>query len=167
MQRHLRTSTVAVAIAVAVAVVGCTSTPRTRNTPTTATFDSLLAAHAAHFIAKDIDAIANAYTEDAVVRSNHMDPIRGRAALRAFAQQLLAGVEIKALTYRTEKIAVYGDSAWQISTYDLTAQAAGSNPQTERGSAIDLWVRDSLGVWRIQDNVINSSLPLPAPAARQ
>jgi ketosteroid isomerase-like protein len=153
-----------IVIVLAFVSLRCSAPNRSDVTGTRTQLDSLLALHAAHFIAKDINAIANAYTEDAVVRSNHMQPLRGRAAIRDFVTTLLATVDIRTLKYTTEKIAVYGDSAWQIMTYELSAQSRGGPLQSDRGSAIDLWVRDTAGIWRIQDNVINSSVPLPAAA---
>ena len=151
-----------VLLLVTTGAVACAPRPTADIAATRATLDSLLALHAKHAIAEDVDAMVNTYAPDAVVRSNHMEPLRGQSALRGFFTNLFAAVDVRALRYVTEKLAVYGDSAWQISTYELRVQPAGAPEQADRGSAIVLWVRDSSGVWRIQDDVINSSVALPA-----
>jgi ketosteroid isomerase-like protein len=151
----------------AVGALACGKSPQRDLATTRAALDSLLALHAEHAIAKNVEAMVNTYAADAVVRSNHMEPLRGRPALRAFFTNLFAAVDVRALKYTTEKLAVYGDSAWQVSTYELKVQPAGAPEQVDRGSAIVLWVRDSTGAWLIQDDVINSSLPIrPVPRAR-
>ena len=130
---------------------------------TSAVFDSLLALHAQHAIAEDLDGVVNGYTEDAVVRSNHMEPLRGRDALRSFFTGLFGSVNVRSLTYRIDKVATYGDSAWLVGTYELSVEVPGAPLQSDHGSVFALWVRDSAGVWRIHDDVVNSSVPLPGP----
>jgi ketosteroid isomerase-like protein len=136
--------------------------PRPEVAVTPAVFDSLLAVHSRHAVAEDLEAVINGYTEDAVVRSNHMEPLRGRPALRTFFTNLFAAVDVRSLNYKTEKLSVHGDTAWIVATYDLGVQAPNAPVQTDRGSAFALWLRDSAGVWRIHDDIVNSSMPIPA-----
>ena len=110
---------------------------------------------------EDIDGLLANYTEDAVVRANYMAPLRGHAGLRGFLTQLVAVLDIPSLSYHTEGLAIYGDSAWHIVTYQMTSQLAGQPQQSDHGSAIALWVRDASGAWRIQHDIVNSSVPLP------
>jgi ketosteroid isomerase-like protein len=115
-------------------------------------------------IAGNVDAIMNQYTPDAVVRSNHAQPLRGQAAIRPFVQNMLAAVAFQSLTYETEDLAVHGDSAWHVVNYGLRG-TMGNQPMADSGGAYILWTRDSAGSWRIKHDILNSRLPLlPAPA---
>ncbi len=133
---------------------------------TQAVLDSLLVLHAEHIVHEDIDALLANYTDDVVVRANHTEPIRGQADLRAFLAQLLDLLDVRALTYQTESLAVYGDSAWHVITYRWTTQLPDQPEQDDHGSAIVLWTRDASGAWQIKHDILNSSVPLPAPDAQ-
>lgn len=122
-------------------------------------FDSLLVLHAEHIVRQDLNGLLANYTADAVVRSNHAEPLRGHPAIRSFAEGMFASMNFHTLSYHTEGLAVYGDSAWQIVTYGLTG-ASGSQTVADSGSAYLLWTRDG-GRWRIKDDILNSRLPLP------
>jgi ketosteroid isomerase-like protein len=124
--------------------------------------DSTLAVHAQLFISKDLDALLEAYSDSPVVYANHTEPVRGRAALKPFLAAFTQAGDIRSLSYRTEELAVYGDSAWQILTYQVSVQPAGASaPVSDHGSGFALWVRDSTGVWLLQRDIFNSSVPLP------
>lgn len=151
-------------IAGVVCAASCQRTAEANPAAVRPILDSLLALHGQNAVKKNVDGMLAAYTEDAVVRSNHMEPLRGHAALRDFFTGLFTATEVQSLTYRTEGLAVYGDSAWQIVTYDLSLGAPGQPAQTDHGSGMALWVRDPSGAWRIKEDLVNSSVPLPAPA---
>ena len=124
--------------------------------------DSTLAVHAQLFINKDVDALLEAYSDSPVVYANHTAPVRGRAALKPFLAAFTQAGAIRSLSYHTEELAVYGDSAWHILTYQVSVQPAGASvPVSDHGGGFALWVRDSSGAWRIQRDIFNSSVPLP------
>lgn len=153
-------------ILLAASLLSCRSTPAIDVSATKSVLDSLLAEHGRHAVQEDIDAVLGLYTDDIVLRSNHMEPIRGKAALRAFFGQVFGAGNTRSLTYRTEELAIHGDSAWHIIEYEMTAQPTGRPAQTDHGSVIALWIRDSAGAWRIHRDIVNSSVPLPATESR-
>jgi ketosteroid isomerase-like protein len=125
--------------------------------------DSTLAEHARLFINKDLDGLLAAYTDSPVVYSNHAPPVRGHTALRPFLESFTHGGDVRSLSYHTEELAVYGDSAWQILSYEVSVQPTGATaPVADHGAGFALWVRDSAGAWRIHRDIFNSSQPLAA-----
>lgn len=126
------------------------------------TLDSRLQEHSRLIIAGDIAGIMHQYTPDAVVRANHAGPLRGHAAIRSFIEGMLASMAFHSLTYHTEDLAVYGDSAWHVVSYGFTG-AMGGQAMADSGSAYILWTRDNEGVWRVKHDILNSRLPLPSP----
>ena len=154
------------AAVVAIVFLACRPAPQADRQATQVVLDSLLALHARHAVQKDVEGLLANYTEDAVVRSNHVEPLRGRAALRPFLTQFVNGGNITSLTYHTEDLAVYGDSAWQIATYEVKFQPAGQAEQSDHGSVMALWVKDASGAWRIHRDIVNSSVPLPVLVPR-
>lgn len=151
-------------LALTTCAVSCRAGPPTDDAATRAVLDSLLAEHGQHAIREDIDAVLALYTDDIILRSNHMEPIRGKGALRSFFVQVFGAVDTRSLTYQTEELAVYGDSAWHIAEYEMTAQPTGAPVQSDRGSVFALWTRDATGTWRIHRDIVNSSVPLSQPA---
>lgn len=145
---------------IGITLLGCQRSARIDVGATQLVLDSLLVVHARHIIREELDSLLDHYTDDAVVRSNHAVPLRGRTAIRSFIEVMFAQAEFHTLTYSTEALAVYGDSAWHILNYGLTG-TMGGQPIADTGSAYALWSRDSQGTWRIKDDVLNSHLPLP------
>lgn len=125
------------------------------------TLDSTLREHARLIVAEDVDGIVAQYTPDAVVRSNHTEPLRGRDAIRAFIAGMLASGTFDNVEYETESLAVYGDSAWHIVTYRVGGRV-GNQSVADSGSAFVLWTRENGGAWRIKDDILNSRIPLTA-----
>lgn len=124
-----------------------------------ATLDSLLALHAQHFIAKDIDALASAYTEDAVVRPAGMEPLRGRTALRTALPAWISAAPITALSYTNEDLSVVGDTAFQVVSYAATAQPPDGAVLNDRGHCSLRWIRDANAAWKVDRSLCNSSSP--------
>jgi ketosteroid isomerase-like protein len=128
-----------------------------------AAIDSTLEHHAQLFRSKDVAALLAAYTDSPTVYSNHTLPVRGRGALEPFLSAFIHGGNIISLSYTTEELAVYGDSAWQILTYRVSVQPTGATAVvSDSGAGFALWLRDAAGGWRIHRDIFNSSVPLPA-----
>ena len=149
-------------LALPILLNACSRSRPTNLAETRHTLDSLLTDHGRQIIAGDIAGIVERYAPDAVVRSNHAEPLRGQPAIRSFVEGMLTNMTFRSLTYRTEALAVYGDSAWHIATYGLTG-AMANEPIADSGSVYFLWIRDSGGEWRVKDDILNSRLPLPPP----
>ena len=147
-------------------LAGC-SAPRPSSdlTAVRGSIDSTLAAHALHFQQGNIDSLVDTYTADAVVRPAGMEPFRGRDALRTTLASWLAAAPIRKLAYTTDEIVAYGDSVYQISSFEAIVQPPGAAEMTDRGSCMVLWTR-AAGVWRIHRSICNSRVPPSQPAAR-
>lgn len=145
-----------------VILIGCTPT-RGRDTAAVGhIFDSLLQAHGQFATTGNVNGLVGHYATDAVMRSNHVEPLRGQAAVRSYLGGVLGAVHIDSLTYQSEGVALYGDSAWQIVSYRLFGKMNGQ-PLTDHGSGFILWQRQPDGTWRIEQDIVNSSVPLSAP----
>lgn len=145
-------------------LVGCLPGRSTDVAQVRLSLDSITQEHSRLIIAGDIEGIVNQYTPDAVVRANHAEPLRGHSAIRASLESTLANVSFHTLTYQTEDLAVYGDSAWHVVTCGFTG-AAGGQAVADSGSAYILWTRGTDGAWRVKHDILNSRLPLPSPPA--
>lgn len=146
-------------------LIGCAPEKRADVADTRTVLDSLLRTHGSLIVAENLEGVMEQYTPDAVVRSNHAVPLRGHAAIRPFVQGMFANVDFQSLTYETEDLAVYGDSAWHVVNYGLRA-TAGNQPMADSGAAYILWTRDATGAWRIKHDILNSRLPVAPPPAR-
>lgn len=128
------------------------------------TVDSMLLEHAQVLIREDLDAAMSLYSDDPIIRPNHVEPQRGREALRQFIAGWFAGLNFRSVKYTNEEVAVFGDTALVIGSVDATVQPEGGAPMSDRSGYMVLLVRDSTGQWRSHRGVFNSSLPLaPAP----
>lgn len=152
-------------VSLAVVLTSCASPAPPDLAAVRSRLDSTLAHHAELFKAKDVAGLMAAYSDAPVVYSDHVLPVRGRPALETFLQAFTHGGEVHSLEYRTEELAVHGDSAWQILSYRVRVTPTGSDQVVaDSGSGFALWVRDSGGVWRIHRDIFNSSVGLPVPA---
>ena len=144
------------------AVVACACQAAPANDPAVvrSTLDSILAVHAQLYASKDLDALMEFYTSDAVVRAPHAAPVRGRDAIRSAIGGLLASYDISDLEYHTEELAVFGDSALQIGSYRWVLHAGG-DAMPDGGETFALWIRGNDGRWRVHRDILNSTSPLP------
>lgn len=125
-----------------------------------AELDSMHVEHAAAYVREDLDAIMEIYTENPVVRSNHVAPLRGREAIREFIGRFFSTVDVQRIDYVTDELAVHGDSAYAIGTFEATVSTPDGALVEDRGSYMVLYVRDSDGSWHSHRGVFNSSVPL-------
>ena len=131
-----------------------------------AALDSMHVEHVADYLAEDVDAVMEIYTDDPVIRSNHAEPLRGRAAVREFISGFVSVVDVEALKYAIDELAVHGDTAYAIGTVEATVRTPDGALVQDRGSYMVQYVRDAGGVWRSHRGVFNSSVPLaPSPPA--
>jgi ketosteroid isomerase-like protein len=123
----------------------------------------MLVEHAKVLTQEDLDAAMHFYSADPVIRPNHAAPQRGRDDVRRFIEGWFKILNFQRVTYTTEEVAVFGDTAVAIGSVDAEVQPEGGAAASDRGSYMVLLVRDSAGGWRSHRAVFNSSLPL-APA---
>ena len=150
------------AVALVLGFPGCSGREGSddRATSVRASLDSLLALHAQHFVSADIEDVIGVYTDSAVVRSAGMAPMRGHAAMRPAVAAWLAAAPIKTIAYTTEDLAVFGDTAFQITSFKGIVQPPGSAEMPAQGSCALLWVHEAQHGWKIARSLCNSGAPL-------
>lgn len=128
-----------------------------------AALDSMHVEHAAAYLREDLDEIMEIYTENPVIRSNHVAPLQGREAVREFIGAFFSAVDVQRMDYATDELAVHGDSAYAIGTFEATVRTPDGALVEDRGSYMVLYLRDTDGAWRSHRGVFNSSVPLTSP----
>ncbi len=107
----------------------------------------------------DAPALAELYTEDAVLMPQGAPEIVGRETIRALYQQVFDGYTITGGGTRLET-EVVGGWAFFRSTYTLTATPKTGGEQThDRGKWLCILKRQPGGAWKIARLITNSDLP--------
>ena len=105
------------------------------------------------FNAGDAQALAELYTEDALLLPPNSDFAEGKDAIRDYWQAVMdAGVAQAQLEIR--EVEQYGDVAHEVSTYTLF-DAEGQ--EVDRGKYIVIWQRVD-GEWKLHRDIFNSSM---------
>jgi uncharacterized protein (TIGR02246 family) len=112
--------------------------------------------------AADAAGWAAVYTQDAVVLRPHAPAVQGREAI----QQWLATLPpISNAKGQGLEIAGYGDLAYLRGTYAMTFSIPGvPTPIEDQGKFLQIYRRQSDGLWKMTREIYNSDLPLPMPA---
>jgi uncharacterized protein (TIGR02246 family) len=110
--------------------------------------------------AQDLDALAELYTEDAVLMPPNGERMRGHAAMRALTTSYLEAGAVRIETPPPDAYGLLGDTAWAEGTYRFFR---------EDGSPLDVGkylavYRYEDGAWKMQHHMWSSDLPpMPAP----
>ncbi len=104
----------------------------------------------------DAAAAATFYTENGQFLAPNMDFLRGRAAIQQFFQGAL-DMGVKELKLETLEIETFGDTAFEVGTYELLAEGGA---QADSGKFIVIWKKVD-GQWRLHRDMISTSLPAP------
>lgn len=99
------------------------------------------------------------YTDEAVVRPAHVEPVRGCSELREFYARFFEVMTMQDVSYRTERLDVPGDRAYQIGTYEGVLQPLEGEGTRDRGSFLIVWQRQGDGSWLHDQSVFSSSFP--------
>jgi uncharacterized protein (TIGR02246 family) len=109
----------------------------------------------------DTVAIADNYTEDAVVMPQGTASWRGREAIRKGFGGMLSGAKVTEFSLKTEDVAIGGDMAVETGSYDETYVPTGGKETKDKGKYIVVWKRQSDGSWKIVSDIFNSDLAPP------
>jgi ketosteroid isomerase-like protein len=105
----------------------------------------------------DWDAVTRMFTADAIRFPPHRDPIRGRAAMRAWLETF---PPIQEFAITADEIVGGDDVAFVRGLYSLTAAGApGSSPMIDRGNYMGLLRKQPDGSWLWTTDMISSELP--------
>ena len=112
------------------------------------------------FNAGDAKGVAACYGKDARLLPPNEDIVQGRAALVPFVQAYLdTGAK---LAFDLIEVYETHDICTAVGRYEMTVPAGGEGPDRDSGKYLEVWTRQRDGSWLIQDDIFNSSLPLPA-----
>lgn len=109
----------------------------------------------------DMSAVADLYTDDAVLMPANGAAVRGREAVRTFFVQALGSMSPRDVKLWSDEIEVCGETAYEVGRYQMTLQPPGAAAMNDRGKYIVIWKRQSDGSWKIARDIFNSDL---APA---
>jgi predicted ester cyclase/ketosteroid isomerase-like protein len=116
-------------------------------------FDSV----ARHLTANNHEAWTHEFTDDAVFQFMHTPAVRGRKAMRAWAEAM---PKVERITFGDIQIHGGGDTAWATTTYRVTFSGQAV---PDVGKQLDVLRRQADGSWLSVATSVSSDLP---PAAR-
>jgi len=109
---------------------------------------------------QDAAALAQAYTTDAKVFPPNSDVIQGTEGIEALWSGAF-NMGIKKASLETVKADAYGDTAIEEGKYTLYID---DETVADQGKYIVIWKKIE-GVWKLNCDIWNTSLPLPPPEA--
>ena len=126
-----------------------------------------LAAHHAHeryveaINANSVDQIMAVVTDDIVYLAPNTPEVVGRAAVRGWLQAYFTAY--KASWQKTSlEFVVVGDWAFERYGYkSVDTPTAGGNAVTDTGSGINIYHRDTDGIWRVARDAWATAQPVP------
>jgi uncharacterized protein (TIGR02246 family) len=149
--------------ALAVLTTACQPSAGPLSEEDVASIRSLGAAYAAANLAKDADAVAAVYAEDAIEMPPNEPATMGRSAIRdRYAQGLELGGETLEFTVSSVEIDGSEGLAFDRGTWTWTGTPPGmTEPITESGKHISIARRQEDGSWLWTAVIWNSDTPLP------
>src|SRR5262245_52955362 len=135
-----------------VAGAACGSAAPTPATTTTATDQEIRAAMDRYMVAAravDPDAISVCFTPTGILFEPGIQPIEGRAAIRAFVASF-PGVTVHTATATPDAIEVFGDTAFFWGAYFESLSFPGQPRSEQHGKFVVEWKRQPDGTWLIQ-----------------
>lgn len=119
-----------------------------------------LDAFEAAFDAGDGKALAELYTEDAVLLPPGAERVEGRAKIAEFWQGAMdAGLKDPSL--EAVEVVEFDDHAYEVGALSITAPGDDGEPASVSGKYMVIWQRGDDGAWRLHRDIWNMS---PAPS---
>jgi ketosteroid isomerase-like protein len=115
---------------------------------------------------KQVDSWLAFYTEDATVLPPNDKAATGKEAIGKTIGGMLA-LPGFSVNWQPSKVEVSrsGDIGYVQGTYELMMTDPKGNPNTDRGKYLEVWKKQSDGVWKCVMDMFNSDLPAAAPSA--
>lgn len=112
----------------------------------------------AAFNAGDGKALADLYTEDAMLLPPGAERIEGRGKIAEFWQGAIdAGLADPSL--EAVEVVESGDLAYEVGTLSITAPGEDGEPMPASGKYIVIWQRGDDGTWRLHRDIWNLNPP--------
>ena len=144
---------------------GCTSappaTPAVDEAAIAAAVDGITPAFAAAVAARDTNAIAAMYADDAHVLAPNMPRVDGKDAIRHSWAEFMSTPGVDLVPEANTRIASEaGDMVVELGTYVFKWQDASGKPMSDHGKYVSVYRRVG-GEWKIAVDTYNSDIPLP------
>jgi uncharacterized protein (TIGR02246 family) len=106
---------------------------------------------------RDFDAIAEFYTEDAVLMPPHQPAATGRAAIKTW---MAAFPPVASFKLTVERVEGRADLAYVRGTYTMTLRPDGATADVDdHGKFVDIVRRQATGEWLLEVDTFNSDNP--------
>lgn len=102
----------------------------------------------------DAAGMAALYTENGQILPPNSETVAGSQALQAFWQALM-DMGIKEIKLESGEVEGHADTAFEVSTYTLRAEAG---KVLDKGKYIVIW-KLAQGQWKLHRDIFNSSMP--------
>ncbi len=162
----MRLSRVAAPVAVFLgAGIACAPAPAQLSPADVSAIGQVSDAFLKGFVARDFDAVAGLYLEDAVLNAPNHPAQKGRAAVKAFLEGF---PPVREFTSTREVVDGRGDLAFVYGTYAMTVAPPGAPEIKDSGKYVEIRRKQADGRWLIAVDIFNSDLPVappPAPAS--
>jgi uncharacterized protein (TIGR02246 family) len=109
----------------------------------------------------DMAAVADLYTDDAILLAPNAEMVRGKQDVRQFFEGLVAQMGTPKLSLRTIEVEEIGDTANEVGEYTLKLQPPGGEPVTDIGKYVVIWKRQG-DAWKLAVDIWNTNAPLQA-----
>ncbi len=106
----------------------------------------------------DPAAVANLYTEGAVLLPPNSETITGKTAIEAFWGAVM-GMGVKDAVLTTVEVTGSGDMVCEIGKYKLTIQPEGQEAVEDIGKYVVIWKQAEDGTWKLHIDIWNTSMP--------
>ena len=108
------------------------------------------------------DKVLTYYEDDAMEMAPNMAMIKGRAAIKAFQDQMSkAGVKATSVSFNTTDLQAGGSVAFEVGTYDMSMTMPNGTEMKDNGKYVALWHQQADGSWKVHAETWNSDMPVP------
>lgn len=108
--------------------------------------------------AENAEAVANIYTEDAMLIPPQAPPVSGRSVIQELFAKQYANSETS-FTFQTHELKIAEDWAYRRGSYHLTFIINDGEEFQREADFIDIWQKGSDGKWRIARDIWNYTQP--------
>jgi ketosteroid isomerase-like protein len=166
VRRAIR-SVSSLAVLVAVACSGIPAPEQVDHTALRAGVDSAASRLLGALRTNSSDSLMALMAEDVVLMPPNEPVLKGRAAVRAWYDQLLTQLRTSDLTIIDREVLLGGEWATEVATFEWTLVPVAGGPATlDRGSYVQVWHREPDGRWLFAREIWNSTTP-PATASKE
>jgi uncharacterized protein (TIGR02246 family) len=109
----------------------------------------------------DIAAVAELYTDDAILLPPNAEMVRGKQGVKQFFDELKKTRGVPQVTLRTIELEELGDTANEVGELTLRIQPPGGEPVTDVGKYVVIWKREG-DTWKLAVDIWNTNSPMPA-----